>query len=89
MLAQLAPQINELASLAEQNADPAEVAKMVMDLLPQNDQVDQQLYNIVSNQASFARLLMLAPKSKPFGEWFERLRVALLAEFSDDETPTQ
>lgn len=85
MLAQLAPQLNELATLAEQGQDPAEVAKLVMDMLPQNEEIDRQLYSIVADEKSFARLMMLAPRMKDHAEWFEKLRVALAAEFEEEK----
>lgn len=85
MLAQLAPQLDQLATLAEQGAEPAEVAKLVMDMLPQNEEVDQQLYGIVADEKSFNRLMILAPRMKTHAEWFEKLRVALLAEFEEEK----
>lgn len=85
MLAQLAPQLDQLATLAAQGAEPAEVAKLVMDMLPQNDDIDQQLYGIVSDAASFSRLAMLAPRMKEHAEWFEKLRVAMVAEFEEEK----
>lgn len=85
MLAQLAPQLDQLATLAEQKQDPAEVAKLVMDMLPQNEQIDQQLYGIVADQKSFARLMLLAPRMKDHAEWFEKLRVALVEEFEEEK----
>lgn len=85
MLAQLAPQLEQLATLAEQGADPVEVSKLVFDMLPQNDDIDQQLYGIVSDAASFNRLALLAPKMRAHADWFEKLRLAMLAEFAEDE----
>lgn len=85
MLAQLAPQLEQLATLAEQGADPVEVSKLVFDMLPQSDEVDAQLYSIVADKSAFNRLALLAPKMKAHADWFERLRLAMLTEFSDDE----
>lgn len=86
MLAQLAPQLEQLAAMAEQGADPAEVAKLVMDMLPNNDDLDQRLYGLLSDTSSFARLKLMAPKMQQFSEWFEKLRVAMLAEFEEEKT---
>lgn len=81
MLAQLAPQLSQLAAMAENNEDPVEVAKLVLDSIPDDENIDAQLYAIISDEKAFGRLMLLAPQLKPHKEWFEKLRVALLAEF--------
>jgi hypothetical protein len=60
-----------------------------MDMLPANDDLDAQLYGIVSDPAAFNRLALLAPKMQSHVEWFEKLRVAIVQEFSDSETQSE
>lgn len=88
MLAQLKPQLDTLAQLAQQGADPAEVAKLVLSTLPTTDEVDEQIYNLVADPAAFTRLLILSPALAQQAEWAERLRLAILVEFSEEETAT-
>lgn len=82
MLAQLAPQLETLAQIAETNADPNEVAKLVLDSVPES--FDEKLWELVSEPARFNRLFLLAPKLNTHKEWMEKLRVALVAEYTDD-----
>lgn len=82
MLAQLAPQLETLAQIAETNADPTEVAKLVLDSVPES--FDEKLWELISDPMRFNRLFILAPKLKSHAEWMEKLRVALVAEYTDD-----
>lgn len=85
MLAQLAPQLEQLATLAEQGADPVEVSKLVMDMLPADENLDRQLYSIIADPEAFKRLTLLAPRMKAHEEWFEKVRVAMVAEFEEEK----
>lgn len=82
VLAQLKPALLELVSLAEQNADPADVAKLTLQLIPENQ--DDNLYALVESPTAFARLKLLVPGIGAHTEWFERLRVAMLAEYEGE-----
>lgn len=82
MLAQLQPQLETLAQIAETNADPAEVAKLVLDSVPES--FDEKLWQLISDPSRFNRLFILAPKLNTHKEWMEKLRVALVAEYTDD-----
>lgn len=86
MLAQLAPQLAQLAELASRNEDPAEVAKLVLGVVP--EEYDDQLYNLISDAQAFGRLALLSPELKPHKEWLERLRVSMLAEYEPDNAPS-
>ena len=86
MLAQLKPQLEQLAELAAQGADPKETAKLVMDLMPSSAEMDDQLYKLVETPDNFARRALLSAKVREYREWFEALRVAILAEFEPDKT---
>lgn len=86
MLAQLKPQLDTLAEMAAQGADPAEVAKLVLETLPSTDEVDEQVLKLVSSAESFGRLYILSPAFGQQREWGEKLRLALLAEFPEEET---
>lgn len=82
MLAQLQPQLETLAQIAETNADPVEVAKLVLDSVPET--FDEKLWELISEPTRFNRLFLLAPKLNAHKEWMEKLRVALVAEYTDD-----
>jgi hypothetical protein len=85
MLAQLVPQLEQLAALAAQGADPQEVAQLVMETLPDDPEIDERLYAFLNRKVAYMTLFAL-PAVKPHKEWFERLRFALLAEFETPET---
>lgn len=87
MLAQLAPQLEQLATMAEQGADPVETAKLVMDSIPESPEFDSQFYDLLSDPVKFGRLAILSPRAKAQWPWFEQVRVALLAEFEAEEEP--
>lgn len=87
MLAQLKPQLDTLAEMAQQGADPAEVAKLVLETLPSTDEVDEQVLKLVSSPESFGRLYILSPAFGTQREWGEKLRLAILAEFPEEESP--
>jgi hypothetical protein len=87
MLAQLKPQLDTLAEMAAQGADPAEVAKLVLETLPATDEVDEQVLKLVSSPEAFGRLYILSPKFGEQREWGEKLRLAILAEFPEEEAP--
>lgn len=82
MLAQLQPQLETLAQIAETNADPAEVAKLVLDSVPET--FDEKLWELISDPMRFNRLFILVPKLNTHKEWMEKLRVALVAEYTDE-----
>lgn len=85
MLAQLKPQLDQLVQLAEQNTDPVEVAKLTVQMLP--EQFEDTLAHLVADQESFSRLSVLSPDIKKHSDWFERLRLALHSElYEPDET---
>lgn len=84
MFAQLKPQLDQLAQLAKTNADPVEVAKLTIQMLP--EQFDDALAQLVSTPENFARLAVLSPGVKEHAEWFERLRVALHNELFEPDT---
>ena len=89
MLAQIGPQIEQLALLAENGTPPAEAAKLMLDLIPSGDEgiaIDDAIYNLVSNAERFGRLKYLSAKFAKHAVWFEELRVVLLKEFEDDST---
>lgn len=88
MLAQLKPQLDTLAEMAANGTDPAEVAKLVLETLPSTDEVDEQVLKLVSSPESFARLYLLSPAFALQQEWGEKLRLALLAEFPEEESGT-
>lgn len=79
IFAQLAPQLDQLAMMAEQGADPKETAKLVLDMLPEEH--DEVLADLVLNKEKFDRLYLLSPKAKVQTAWFEALRLALAEEF--------
>lgn len=82
MLAQLASQLDQLASLAEQDADVKEVAKLVLQMLP--EEMDGQLFELLQDKEGFERLHLLSPRMKQHAAWFESLRIAILAEYEDE-----
>lgn len=81
---ELANQLEQLATLAEQKIDPAEVAKLVLTTIP--PEYDESLANLVETPANFARLGLLSPKMKLHAEWFENLRLALVQEIFEPDT---
>lgn len=85
MLAMMKPHLEQLAEMAARNVDPVEVAKLVLDMLPENQAVDDQIYALVSNPESFKRLALLSPQVGEHAEWFERLRIAMVAEYETDD----
>lgn len=85
MLDKLAPQIDQLATLAEQKADPVEVAKLTLQMLPA--EIYDKLADLVADPAAFARLSLLAPRMKAHAAWFEQLRVALENELFEPDPP--
>lgn len=88
VLAQLKPQLDQLAQLAEQNADPIEVAKLTLQMIPPDFQ--DKLAEIVADPAGFARMAVLSPELKKHSTWFESLRKALEDElFEKEEQPSQ
>jgi hypothetical protein len=82
MFNQLKPVLEQLAEFAEQNADIEQVAPLLMDMLP--EAYDDTLYQSVSDPQKFARLKLLCPKMELHPQWWEALRVRILAEYSDD-----
>jgi hypothetical protein len=84
MLAQLKPQLDQLAQLAVQGAAPEEVAKLTLDMLPENDEFDAMLFDYLSDKSKFSRLFVLSPALGEQKDWAEKLRVAMLAEFNAD-----
>lgn len=77
-LAQIKEHLKELASLAS-TTTPDEAATFIMSVIPAD--VDEQLYNVVSNKVSFAVLLKSSPEALAQKDWFERLRLAILREY--------
>lgn len=88
MLAQIKPQLDTLAEMARNGADPGEVAKLVLETLPATDEVDEQVLKLVQSPESFGRLYLLSPAFADQKEWGEKLRLALLAEFPEEDSAT-
>lgn len=89
MLMQLKPHLEDLASLAEQNQDPAEVAELIATtLVPSlNEQMQDALGNLLESPRAFSLLHMISPKVKIHAEWFEKFRQALDAKlFPEGDT---
>lgn len=83
MLSQIREALTELCAMAARNEDPQAAANLVMETIPES--ADDQLGELVQNAASFAtKIGLLVPECRNHVEWFERLRVALLAEFDPD-----
>lgn len=90
MLAQLKPQLDQLADIAAAGADPVETAKLVMDTLPANEEFDEVLYQQVADPSKFKRLFLISPKLGQHADWAEKLRLAILAEYEEpDSVPNQ
>lgn len=85
MMAQIKPYLVQLTELAADGADPAESAKLVLDMLP--EELDDAIYQLAGSAASFARLRLICPPMGKHTPWFEAFRVALLAEM-DKPDPT-
>lgn len=87
LLAQIAPQIEQLAVLAETGTPAMEAAKLMLDMLPggaEGEALDQVIYNLISDKARFGRLRYLSRKFAAHESWFEELRLELLKEFETD-----
>lgn len=82
MFAALKPHLEELCLLAEQQADPVEVAKLTVSLLP--PELEDRLANVIEDPQKFKLLGALVPKMKQHADWFESLRAALEKELFDD-----
>lgn len=82
MIAAIKPHLAQLIELASTAADPIESAALALDMLP--EELDSAVYTLVSTPASFARLRLIEPRIMDHAEWFEKFRMAALAEFDKD-----
>lgn len=85
MLAQLKPQLEMLAEIAARGEPPEEVASLLMQTLP--EEFDDALSRLVETPQTFQQLGLISPAIRQHAEWFERLRLALAAEFADPDSP--
>ena len=75
-------------NFAAKDADPADVAKLTMDNLPEDDAgMNDALYQLIQSPADefLAKLATMDARVKNHAAWMEEFRVALLAAFEPDE----
>jgi hypothetical protein len=85
VLAQLLPQLEQLAALAAEGANAAETAKLVMESLPEDAALDEQLYNFLSNDRAYNAIFAVKPVLQQHRPWFDALRAGMLAEYTGPE----
>lgn len=83
MLAILKGNLKQIADAAAVGANPAEVAKQVLESLP--EAFDDPIYDLLSAPDWFPRLIAIQPEVSAHQEWFGKLRGEILASF-DAET---
>lgn len=96
-LKQIRENIETLATLCDEKADPKEVAEMVVNNV--DEEQLEELYRRVSPENFVAQMKLLAPKAITGREnWFEKVRVEILNQYEEDpdggedeatETPAQ
>lgn len=83
VFAQLRPQLEALAAMAAEGADPVATAKEALSMLPENEDIDAQLYRLLSDPKCIDKLALIQAKVNEHRPWFEQLIAAMLADFSD------
>lgn len=85
VLQQIRPHLDTLCQLADEKTDPAEVAEMVLDVLETTGKIsDEQIFQLVSNTKLVQHLRLLNRKVGERTQWFESVRLAILAAYEDD-----
>lgn len=88
VFAQIRPQLDALTQMAAEGADPKTVSEMVLQMMPESDEMDTALFEFLNDSKWFEKLSVMNPKIIPQREWFEKLHAAMLAEFSEEGNPT-
>lgn len=82
-IGELRKHLNDLCDLAQEQADPAASADLVLEMLP--EEFDAQLSAMVTEPETFqGKIGLICPRCNEFAPWFESLRAALEEEFTDD-----
>lgn len=87
MLMQLRPQLLALAEMAAEGADPVTAAEIALQSLPNDEQVDEALYGLLSDEKCIEKLCTIQPAVKGQIEWFQKFRAAMLAQFVSEDEP--
>ncbi len=76
-------QLGQLAEVAAMNAPPADVAKTMLENLPEEN--DDLLVAILNDPTWFDRLCVVQPKLAPHRAWLEQVRAEILKAFEPDK----
>jgi hypothetical protein len=90
MLTEFLPML--IDNFAAKDANPADVSKLTMDNLPEDDTgLNDALYQMIQSEPKefLAKLATMDARVKEHAEWFEKYRVALLAAFDPDARVAQ
>jgi hypothetical protein len=83
VLLQLSNQLGELATLVAQNgpdnADPVQIAEMVMQQIPED--ADEQISDLVFDVQVMQKLAVLQPRVNEHPEWWQRFVAAMRAQY--------
>lgn len=75
--------LNTVLDLADKGRAPAEVAKLVLDSIPEGEESD--FYDQIVNDDFISHCELLNERVTAHKPWFEELRAAMLSEFVPDE----
>lgn len=76
--------LNTVLDLADKGRKPADVAKLVLNSIPEDE--DSAFYDQVSDDDFVSNCALLNDRVTAHRAWFDQLRVEILALFSPDET---
>lgn len=82
-LAQLKSALSVIAGMAEKKDSPIEVAKLVLNAVPQADESD--FYDQIVDDAYVSQCILLEPRLEPHRQWLEQVRAEMLAQFQPDD----
>lgn len=86
MFAQLRPQLVALCESANENGDPVEAAKLVVQMIPEGSDIENQLLLFLEGDHTwFPQMCAIYPGCAQHQEWFGKLRAAILEEYPADD----
>jgi hypothetical protein len=84
VLAQMREQFAALTQAAQEGSDPAQMAGVVLTMIPENSPAEASLLGLLDEHLWFQKICAVYPAAAQHAEWFARLRLAILAEYPDD-----
>jgi hypothetical protein len=84
VLAQMREQFAALTKAAEEGSDPMQMAGVVLNMVPDGSAAEGALLGLLDEPNWFGRITTVYPPAAPHQAWFAQLRLAILAEYVDE-----